>query len=389
MVFYFALTTIILSVVLALHNFRFNKNCIYLAGYLLLNSLFVIANYYFFESKSVIGISILFGHIAPFYHLSGPMLYFYIKGTMDDKWRFGFSDYWHFIPFLIGAINTSPYYFIDFSQKIEYAKRIILDINFLRSIDITLFYPTYVQSISRPILILIYSIISFRFMINHKTYFLSFKLLKVRKTIYRWLTYLTINAMLISIMYIIVTYNYFGYNINTRDQITTNLYTIIVKILIFMTPTILLFYPQLIYGISVPLKINIGISENTLKQKKNSQHIHNLQLAKRLMRIINNENLYLSPDFTLETLAERLEVPKHHLYPCFNTILKKKFIKLRTELRTNHVKNLLLSEEFNAVSMEGIWTKAGFTSKTNFFTTFKEETGFTPLEFIKLKQDKK
>jgi AraC-like DNA-binding protein len=35
--------------------------------------------------------------------------------------------------------------------------------------------------------------------------------------------------------------------------------------------------------------------------------------------------------------------------------------------------------------MEGIWTKAGFSSRTNFFVSFKEETGLTPLEFIKNK----
>jgi YesN/AraC family two-component response regulator len=114
-----------------------------------------------------------------------------------------------------------------------------------------------------------------------------------------------------------------------------------------------------------------------------------VQLSKRMMSLIDDEKLYLNPDFSLDTLAQRLDVPKHRLYPCFNAILKKKFSELRTELRISYVKNLLLSEEFNAVSMEGIWTKAGFASKTNFFTTFKEETGFTPLEFIKLKKDKK
>ena len=36
-----------------------------------------------------------------------------------------------------------------------------------------------------------------------------------------------------------------------------------------------------------------------------------------------------------------------------------------------------------------VYPNTGFASKTNFFTTFKEETGFTPLEFIKLKKDKK
>ena len=389
MVFYFALTTIILTVVLTLHNFRFNKNCVYLAGYLLPISLFVMANYYFFESDSVIGVSILFGNAAPLYHLSAPMLYFYTKGTIDDTWKFSYSDYWHFIPFLLGIINISPYYFVDFSQKIIYAKKLIEDPNFHRSIDITLLYPSYIQSLGRPFLILIYSIISLNYLIKQKAYFLSYKPLEMRKTTYRWLTFLTVNAILISIMYLIVTYNYFSLNLLTRDQITNNVYSIIAKILIFSMPAILLFYPQLIYGHSVTITSNIGLAKKSIKQNKNSQNKNDLQLAKHMMSTINDENLYLNPDFSLETLAQRLDVPKHRLYPCFNTVLKKKFSELRTELRINYVKNLLLSEELNAVSMEGIWTKAGFSSKTNFFTTFKEETGFTPLEFIKLKKDKK
>ncbi len=380
MVFYFALTTIILALILILHNFRFNRNCIYLAGYLIPISLFVMANYYFFESDSVIGVSILFGNAAPLYHLSAPMLYFYTKGTIDDTWKFGYSDYWHFIPFLLGIINISPYYFVDFSQKIVYAEKLIADPNFHRSIDITLLYPSYIQSLARPFLILIYSIGSLRYLIQQKAYFLSVKPLEIRKTTYRWLAFLIVNAILISIMYLIVTYNYFSNNLETRDQIVNNVYSIIAKILIFMIPAIILFYPQVIYGISVPIKINIGVCKKS---------IFNVQLTKRMMSLIDDEKLYLRPDFTLESLAEKLDLPKHRLYPCFNAILKKKFSELRTEMRINYVKNLLLSEEFNAVSMEGIWTKAGFSSKTNFFTTFKEETGFTPLEFIKLKKDKK
>jgi AraC-like DNA-binding protein len=36
--------------------------------------------------------------------------------------------------------------------------------------------------------------------------------------------------------------------------------------------------------------------------------------------------------------------------------------------------------------MEGIWTKAGFSSRTSFFGSFKEFTGVTPTEFIKINQ---
>jgi AraC-like DNA-binding protein len=45
-------------------------------------------------------------------------------------------------------------------------------------------------------------------------------------------------------------------------------------------------------------------------------------------------------------------------------------------------KKISLSEEITISSLEGIWTKSGFSSKTSFFTSFKEETGMTPIEFI-------
>jgi hypothetical protein len=34
-------------------------------------------------------------------------------------------------------------------------------------------------------------------------------------------------------------------------------------------------------------------------------------------------------------------------------------------------------------SMEGVWIKSGFSSKTSFFVSFKEVTGMTPLEYLK------
>jgi hypothetical protein len=65
------------------------------------------------------------------------------------------------------------------------------------------------------------------------------------------------------------------------------------------------------------------------------------------------------------------------------TILNVKFITLKKELRVDLAKKELINGKLVSHSMEGIWTKCGFSYKTNFFVAFKEVTGMTPLEFSK------
>jgi transcriptional regulator GlxA family with amidase domain len=103
------------------------------------------------------------------------------------------------------------------------------------------------------------------------------------------------------------------------------------------------------------------------------------------MAYLEKEKPFINPEFSIDDLAKNLDLQKHHLYYCFNSILQIKFTSLRTKLRVNHAKEILLSGDLTMMSMEGIWTKAGFSSRTNFFVSFKEETGLTPLEFIKNK----
>ena len=104
------------------------------------------------------------------------------------------------------------------------------------------------------------------------------------------------------------------------------------------------------------------------------------------MEYLQKEKPFVNPHFSLAVLAEKLDVPKHHLYYCFNTVLKTKFTTVRTQMRVDYAKECLLNGDLNKLSMEGIWHKAGFSSKTNFFVSFKEVTQMTPLDFIKINQ---
>jgi AraC-like DNA-binding protein len=67
---------------------------------------------------------------------------------------------------------------------------------------------------------------------------------------------------------------------------------------------------------------------------------------------------------------------------CFNNILKIKFTDLRTNLRIDYAKEILINGEAEKLSMDGISNKAGFSSRSTFYTAFKSVTGSTPKEFI-------
>ena len=123
-------------------------------------------------------------------------------------------------------------------------------------------------------------------------------------------------------------------------------------------------------------------------QFQQQQHFENVYLFTKANTLLTenqvNEEQLLSLIGGNHDLAKQLDVPKHHLYYCLNSILNIKFITLRTQMRVEYAKELLLNGSLELVSMEGIWTKTGFSSRTNFFVTFKEVTGYTPLEFIKI-----
>jgi YesN/AraC family two-component response regulator len=156
-------------------------------------------------------------------------------------------------------------------------------------------------------------------------------------------------------------------------------------------PIILLIFPEILYGLprtTSHLQKNepyesIPIVEINPNKNESFLDIDPLKsIADKITLYINNDKPYLNENFNIDDIAEKIDIPKHHVYYCFSNIINKKFTKLRTELRVEYAKKLLLSEEINSSSLEGIWSKSGFSSKTSFFTSFKEETGLTPKEYI-------
>jgi len=340
----------------------------------------------------------MYGHFMPVFYLMGPLLFFYIKSTLnDEKYLLKKLDYLHFLPFVIGLISIAPYYFEPFHIKTDLAQKMVNHIAILKHIEISWLYPHFLNTLFRPILLLIYCFISLFIVFKQQ----GNKTLqqipeKQERFIFIWLVAITIFTLVIAICYTAATYFFFNLPEFTNTDVNDSAYLIITAICFCLIPISLLIFPEILYGL--PRSKNKLVNKaafqsnevNTPFNDGKTAPVDNLDplkpIADRITLFINTEKPYLSEDFNIDDIADRLDIPKHHVYYCFSNFFDKKFTKLRTELRVQHAKELLLTDEINISSLEGIWTKSGFSSKTSFFTSFKEETGLTPKEYLHQKR---
>jgi transcriptional regulator GlxA family with amidase domain len=108
-----------------------------------------------------------------------------------------------------------------------------------------------------------------------------------------------------------------------------------------------------------------------------------LALSDRIMQVMNEQRPWLAHDFSLDDLAKIMDVPKHHLYYCFNNILKTRFTRLRAEYRVRHAQYLIENGGTQEKTMEAIGIESGFSSRGTFMATFREVTGMTPGDFLR------
>ena len=392
MILILSIFTLILTCILTIYNYHINKNIIYLSSLLALLSLSGFLHYFVLIYDSEIGVALFYTHFMPLLYLQGPMIYFYVSGTIKDEFSFNWKKAIHFIPFVIAFISVLKYYFVPWDDKIEIAKTIIASPEVLLTINKLNIGNHFINLPARTILLLLYSIATLLLLIR---YTLKNRLEPtLNSKIIKWLFFITIIVFFCALSYMILIVEFVYFDIRTREQISNEIYNYTAAISYSLIPIVMLIFPEVLYGIPIVNRKKIALFEvnssriksESLNEKGsiNTENPAMNDLAELILDYLKNEKPFIDPKFSLDDLAKQLDVPKHHLYYCLNSILNIKFITLRTQMRVEYAKELLLNGSLELVSMEGIWTKTGFSSRTNFFVTFKEVTGYTPLEFIKI-----
>jgi AraC-like DNA-binding protein len=386
-VYFFALLNLYLSIIIVVFNVKINKNAIYLAGFLFSLCIFGILHNLTFDEDSPFVLALFRGHFLPAIYAMGPLLYFYVRGTVTDQSKLKKSDYLHFVPSVISYITIIPYLLSPFSYKLEMAKLIIENPQFTNRDTQYFLIPQNYHFYLRALSAAIYSIASLSMLIRSAKQFQFKSVPKSQKNlIIRWLYTLTILSVFIFVCYIplslyLIKLKNFPFTIS---EITYNIVDRISGYSYCVIPLTVLVLPQILYGLPIAL---------SKKQKEEPKDFWAdtftileedpfMEVSKSVIEHLKNNKPYLDPEFNIEHLSEQLNIPKHHLYYCFANIIKIKFSKIRNILRVEHAKNLLTEGKSHNLKLEAIGFESGFVSRSHFFATFKEETGLTPSEFL-------
>ncbi|MCR5710249.1 MAG: AraC family transcriptional regulator [Bacteroidales bacterium] len=104
-------------------------------------------------------------------------------------------------------------------------------------------------------------------------------------------------------------------------------------------------------------------------------------LKERLIRVFEQEKLYLNPDIRVADLAERLYTNKNYLAQTIKIKLNKNFCQLVHYYRVREAMKLYSQNPELTISQ--LCRRVGFNSMTTFNTAFGRITGFTPAEWCK------
>jgi AraC-like DNA-binding protein len=389
MLLYISVFSILISVILLINNWKINRNAVYLALFLIISSIYGVAHYFVIYGKSPFWFAVFYNHFTPLMLLLGPLLLFYVRGTLNDSYKLYQLDFIHFIPAIIHLVGIFPYLILPFSEKLNIASSIINDIDKILTVDTNYFYSSSISYIIRPVSLLGYILFSVYLIWRRFTNATDIHKTPKKQLIItlRWLIILITTIFFIVLEFLIITIN----SINTKPSIGLNnsnpLY-ILSGLAYFIMSISLLLFPNILYGI--PKHITIKSLKKSNKEKTDTAVKKSIDitedpfygLSKKIKKYIKNEKPYINPDFSINDIAIALNVPQNHVKYCINEIMQTKFATLKNELRLNYAIELLSSDLKDSLTIEGIAKQSGFKTRTSFYNAFKEKTGITPKEFV-------
>lgn len=391
MLLYVSIFTILLSLILFMNNWNRNRTAIYLVLFLIVGSIYGITHYFVMYGNSPFWLAIFYNHFTPFMLLLGPLLLFYIRGTLNDTTGLKKTDAFHFIPALIHLIGIIPYSLRPFSEKIQIATTIINNIDDIITINSNYFYSTAVNFVIRPGLLLVYILYCMyliwkRFSIANVDHKIPKRQLLIN---YRWLIILIMSLFYIVVEFLIITFHSIKYKPSVGLINSYPLY-ILSGVAYFIMSFSLLLFPTILYGI--PKRIERKEKNKKVKLKK---QVHTIQeeivpleedpffeLSESIKVYLEKERPYLKTDFNISDIALAMQVPQNHISYCINSIMQTKFSTLKADLRVQFATELISGKLNESYTIEGIAQQAGFKTRAGFYAAFKDKTGMTPTEYI-------
>ncbi len=390
MLLYITILGFFITALLAINIRQTNKANIYLITLILIINIYSLAHYAIIYSNNKYFATVMLVHFTPLYMLSGPAIYFYVRGLLTDDYKLRKFDFLHFIPAFLFFINISSYFFLSWDAKLAFAQKVILNPAEIINVK-TLLLSGKFNYIIRPLNSIIYTTIAAIMVFKHQSVNKLFQ--KQTTLIYAWLKVLTITLFIIYcsfFLFSILSLETLSYNIGYSNGFY--LLAIVLLGLITLNAS-LFFFPNIMYGLpqldyvihsKAPKSQTLNIIVEEAKKQYKSFEIseEKLLLLKNKVDKYSESRPYLNPDFNLTMMSSETDIPVHHLSYFFNEYLDVNFNSWKNDHKIEYFIELIKNGSNEILTLDALSKQAGFISRTTFFNAFKQKMGITPSEYL-------
>ncbi|RAI97566.1 AraC-like DNA-binding protein [Chitinophaga skermanii] len=101
-----------------------------------------------------------------------------------------------------------------------------------------------------------------------------------------------------------------------------------------------------------------------------------------ILRAMQHEKLYRSPELDLSTLSEAIQFPPKTVSAVINQAMQKGFNELINEYRVADMQSMLIDPQMQHLTIASMGYECGFNSQATFQRAFKQIVGCTPKQYI-------
>ncbi len=138
-------------------------------------------------------------------------------------------------------------------------------------------------------------------------------------------------------------------------------------------------------GSMISDELDIPLMNLNEKYRSSSlRSIDEIKLYDQLKQLLETDKLYLNPELSLKMVADLLNTNTKYLSQVINHQAGINFQQFINLYRVKEAKHKIVKDSLSNLTLYGIALQCGFKNKSTFYKVFKEVTGYTPKDFVRI-----
>jgi PAS domain S-box-containing protein len=130
---------------------------------------------------------------------------------------------------------------------------------------------------------------------------------------------------------------------------------------------------------------NIPLMNLSEKYRSSSlRSIDEIKLYDQLKQLLEADKLHLNAELSLKVVADLLNTNTKYLSQVVNHQAGLNFQQFINLYRVKEAKHKIVKDSLSNLTLYGIALQCGFKNKSTFYKVFKEVTGYTPKDFVRI-----